>query len=73
MGSIKDPHAFLHDWDAGGYSETKLANVLFTYESQRRLGPLGITVGSCLGPQYTHTSAHQPLRTLWCRLPVMCT
>lgn len=44
MGSIKDPHAFLFDWDAGQYADTKLANVLFTYESQRRLAPLGITV-----------------------------
>lgn len=44
MGHIKDPRAFLYDWDAGQYADTKLANVLFSYESQRRLGPLGITV-----------------------------
>lgn len=44
MGCIQDPKAFLFDWDAGQYAETKLANVLFTYEAQRRLAPLGISV-----------------------------
>ena len=40
-----DPGRFLKDWDKGSqYSNTKLANVLFAYEAQRRLGPKGIQV-----------------------------
>ncbi len=42
-----DPNldSFLRDWDKGSqYPNTKLANVLFTYEAQRRLGTEGIQV-----------------------------
>ena len=40
-----DTPSFLKDWKKGSqYSNTKLANVLFTYEAQRRLGPKGIQV-----------------------------
>ena len=40
-----DPKSFLKDWNKGSqYSNTKLGNVLFTYEAQRRLGPKGIQV-----------------------------
>lgn len=40
-----DTEAFLSDWSHGSqYSNTKLANVLFTYEAQRRLGPHGVQV-----------------------------
>lgn len=41
------PHAtlqlFLTEWRSGYYEHSKLANVLFGYEVQRRLGPLGVT------------------------------
>ena len=40
-----DTEAFLSDWSQGSqYSNTKLANVLFTYEAQRRLAPHGVQV-----------------------------
>lgn len=40
-----DPERFLKDWNKGSqYSNTKLGNVLFAYEAQRRLGPKGIQV-----------------------------
>ena len=48
-----DIWSFLTDWRKGSqYSNTKLANVLFTYEAQRRLGPKGIQV-SCISKR-TH-------------------
>ena len=34
--------ALLTDWRSGFYANTKHANVLFGYELQRRLGPLGV-------------------------------
>lgn len=41
----KDTEAFLSDWKKGSqYANTKLANVLFTYEAQRRLTPQGVQV-----------------------------
>lgn len=40
-----DVQGFLSDWRKGSqYSNTKLANVAFTYEAQRRLAPLGVQV-----------------------------
>ena len=46
-----DIPSFLKDWRKGShYANTKLANVLFTYEAQRRLGPRGIQV-SPVAPQ----------------------
>ena len=48
-GSVhSDANSFLRDWSKGSqYSNTKLANVLFAYEAQRRLGPRGVQVGLC--------------------------
>ncbi|GLC47990.1 hypothetical protein PLESTB_000047100 [Pleodorina starrii] len=43
---MKDARAFLTDWRSGFYQHTKLANVLFAYELQRRLGNHGVT--SCV-------------------------
>lgn len=39
---LQDAKAFLTDWSKGRYWNTKLSNVYFTYECQRRLGPLGV-------------------------------
>lgn len=43
-GSVhSDVNRFLRDWNKGSqYSNTKLANVLFAYEAQQRLGPRGV-------------------------------
>lgn len=55
-----DTEAFLSDWTKGSqYSNTKLANVLFTYESQRRLGPLGVQV--IFAPLPPRPLLHPPL------------
>ncbi|EFJ45448.1 hypothetical protein VOLCADRAFT_94320 [Volvox carteri f. nagariensis] len=37
-----DPRVFLHSTSRMTYAWTKVANVLFAYELQRRLGPLGV-------------------------------
>lgn len=39
---IESPETFLYEWLRGQYPHTKLANVLFAFELQRRLGPLGV-------------------------------
>ncbi|MEW5307215.1 MAG: hypothetical protein WDW36_009623 [Sanguina aurantia] len=41
--TIRDVTAFLKEWRSGFYFNTKLANVLFAYELQRRLGARGVT------------------------------
>lgn len=43
---LQDARAFLTDFRSGYYEHTKLANVLFGYELQRRLGVHGVT--SCV-------------------------
>lgn len=43
-GYIKEVRKFMFDAKKFLYSETKLANVLLTYEHQRRLGSLGVQV-----------------------------
>lgn len=45
VGYITDIKKFMFDGKQFLYSATKLGNVLFTYEHQRRLGALGIQVG----------------------------
>ncbi|GIL92709.1 hypothetical protein Vretimale_19417 [Volvox reticuliferus] len=40
---LKSALSFLTDWRSGYYQHTKLANVLFAYELQRRLGNHGVT------------------------------
>lgn len=44
VGYIMDIKKFMFDGKQFLYSATKLGNVLFTYEHQRRLGALGIQV-----------------------------
>ena len=46
-GYIRDIKKFMFDAKKFLYSETKLGNVLFTYEHQRRLGSLGVQVYLC--------------------------
>ena len=60
-GSVdSDPIRFLRDWRKGSqYANTKLANVLFAYESQRRLGPLGVQVGCCVTVHNERYSRHE--------------
>ena len=45
IGYIRDLKKFVFDAKHFLYSGTKLGNVLFTYEHQRRLGALGVQVG----------------------------
>ena len=45
IGYIRDLKKFMFDAKQFLYSGTKLGNVLFTYEHQRRLGALGVQVG----------------------------
>ena len=45
VGYIKNIKKFMFDGKQFLYSATKLGNVLFTYEHQRRLGALGVQVG----------------------------
>lgn len=49
MTTIKDAKAFLTEWRSGYYEHTKLANVLFAYELQRRLGGRWVTECWVLG------------------------
>lgn len=42
--AIPDPDEFLSKTEVAQYPDTKLAQVFFTYEAQRRLGPLGVQV-----------------------------
>ena len=43
-GNVRPAARFLSQPEHGTYADTKLAQVLFTYEAQRRLGPLGVQV-----------------------------
>ena len=45
IGYVTDIKKFMFDAKQFLYSGTKLGNVLFTYEHQRRLGALGVQVG----------------------------
>ena len=56
IGYIKDIRKFMFDAKKFLYSETKLGNVLLTYEHQRRLGSYGVQV--CLLSNNAMTSAH---------------
>lgn len=54
IGLISDVKKFMFDAKKCLYPDTKLANALFAYELQRRLGHLGVQVG------HSHTlSAHK--------------
>jgi hypothetical protein len=45
-GWVGPLHSFLASWTPGSYyPSTKLANALFAFELQRRLGPRGVQVG----------------------------
>ena len=50
MGRVgRLPEDWMRSWRHGShYPSTKLANVLFTYECERRLGPLGVQVSAPL-------------------------
>jgi NAD(P)-dependent dehydrogenase (short-subunit alcohol dehydrogenase family) len=61
MTRIKAAREFLTDFRSGVYQHCKLANVLFAYELQRRLGARGVT--SCAvdpGGVRTGIWAHSP-------------
>ncbi len=49
FGELTNPRDYLRQPNRGGedYAASKLANVLFSYEAQRRLSPLGIQVILC--------------------------
>jgi len=65
IGYIKDIRKFMFDAKKFLYSETKLGNVLLTYEHQRRLGPYGVQV--CYHSNTAMTFAH-----LHCPPPPPC-
>lgn len=69
----KNTEAFLSDWNKGSqYSNTKLANVLFAYESQRRLGPHGVQVNLMfMALHVTTLYTVSTSSTLQCRVPVV--
>ncbi|KAK9804909.1 hypothetical protein WJX72_011450 [[Myrmecia] bisecta] len=69
-GSFQDPAHFLRDTTRYQYDNTKLANVLFTYEHQRRLGPLGVQScavdpGSVRSNIWKGNAAHQRPPISW--------
>ena len=47
IGYIRNVNKFMFDAKKFLYSETKLGNVLLTYEHQRRMGALGVQVRVC--------------------------
>ena len=54
IGLISDVKKFMFDAKKFLYPDTKLANALFAYELQRRLGHLGVQVGRHILFQLTH-------------------
>lgn len=71
IGYIRDLKKFMFDAKQFLYSGTKLGNVLFTYEHQRRLGALGVQVGMKFVP---NTALHSNELTLSCPICLLpCT
>lgn len=54
IGFISDVKKFMFDAKKFLYPDTKLANALFAYELQRRLGHLGVQVGPHLSMHVTY-------------------
>ena len=60
IGYIKDIRKFMFDAKKFLYSETKLGNVLLTYEHQRRLGSHGVQVCLYFNTAITFAHLHYP-------------
>jgi NAD(P)-dependent dehydrogenase (short-subunit alcohol dehydrogenase family) len=67
---MKGAKEFLTEWRCGYYEHCKLANVLFAYELQRRLGVHGVTScavdpGGVRTNIWTHSPAFSKVRKGW--------
>ena len=68
-----EPASFLTDWNKGSqYSNTKLANVLFTYEAQRRLAHKGIQVRLSAGTKKEITGYEPVFYKPYCHAECTC-
>jgi len=62
---LRSPAAFLSQLKHASYGETKLAQIMFTYELQRRLGHQGLDVKSPPPPAWSARPPSPPASAAW--------